>query len=123
MANEKRLIELPIADAILILKEELKQRADGYTTYLANGGKGDPAEEVNLDALAMAISALELQIPKKPIFVDTRFRNHGKNIADGCSISKCYKCPNPKCSRHIFHVFDDDINCKHCGQALDWEEA
>lgn len=30
-----------------------------YTTYLAHGGKGDPAEEVGLDALAMAISALE----------------------------------------------------------------
>jgi 5-hydroxyisourate hydrolase-like protein (transthyretin family) len=57
--TREKLSELPIDDAILILKEELKQRADGYTTYLANGGKGDPAEEVNLDALEMAISALE----------------------------------------------------------------
>lgn len=36
-----------------------RQRTDSYTTYLAHGGKGDPAEEVGLDALAMAISALE----------------------------------------------------------------
>ena len=51
--------KLPIADAILILKEEHKQRADGYATHLSYGGKGDPAEEVYLDALEMAIAALE----------------------------------------------------------------
>ena len=53
--------KLPIDDAILILKEEHKQRADGYATHLSYGGKGDPAEEVHLDALEMAIAALELQ--------------------------------------------------------------
>jgi hypothetical protein len=57
--TREKLIEFPIDDAILILKEELKQRSDGYGTHLANGGKGDPAEEVSLDALAMAIYALE----------------------------------------------------------------
>ncbi len=57
--TREKLIGLPIYDAILILKEELKQRADGYTTHLSYGGKGDPAEEANLDALEMAISALE----------------------------------------------------------------
>ena len=61
--------KLPIADAILILKEEHKQRADGYATHLSYGGKGDPAEEVYLDALEMAIAALEWQnrtLPKPP---------------------------------------------------------
>ena len=53
--------KLPIDDAILILKEEHKQRADGYATHLSYGGKGDPAEEVYLDALEMAIAALEWQ--------------------------------------------------------------
>lgn len=53
--------KLPIDDAILILKEEYKQRVDGYTTYLSYGGNGDPAEEVHIDALGMAIAALELQ--------------------------------------------------------------
>ena len=61
--------KLPIDDAILILKEEYKQRADGYATHLSYGGKGDPAEEVGLDALAMAISALE---KTKWISVDDR---------------------------------------------------
>ena len=53
--------KLPIDDAILILKEEYKQRLDSYTTYLSYGGNGDPAEEVHIDALGMAIAALELQ--------------------------------------------------------------
>ena len=61
--------KLPIDDAILILKEEHKQRADGYATHLSYGGKGDPAEEVHLDALEMAIAALEWQnrtLPQPP---------------------------------------------------------
>ena len=61
--------KLPIADAILILKEEHKQRADGYATHLSYGGNGDPAEEVYLDALEMAIAALEWQnrtLPQPP---------------------------------------------------------
>ena len=53
--------KLPIDDAILILKEEYKQRVDGYTTHLSYAGNGDPAEEVHIDALGMAIAALELQ--------------------------------------------------------------
>ena len=67
----------------------------------------------------VAIKALEKQIPKKPEFIDTRFRYHGKNIADGSSLDKCYKCPN--CSSHIFRVFDSEVYCKYCGQALDWD--
>lgn len=59
MDVREKLMELPIEDALLILREEHQQRTDGYTTYLAHGGKGDPAEEASLDALAMAISALE----------------------------------------------------------------
>jgi glycerophosphoryl diester phosphodiesterase len=59
MDAREKLVELPIEDALLILREEHRQRTDSYTTYLAHGGKGEPAEEVGLDALAMAISALE----------------------------------------------------------------
>ena len=59
MNVREKLVELSIEDAILILREEYRQRTDGYTTYLEHGGKGVPAEEVSLDALAMVISALE----------------------------------------------------------------
>ena len=64
--------KLPIDDAILILKEEYKQRVDGYTTHLSYGGNGDPAEEVHIDALGMAIAALELQ---KQTFLHRRKEN------------------------------------------------
>lgn len=53
--------KLPIDDAILILKEEYKQMVDGYATHLSYGGNGDPAEEAHIDALGIAIEALELQ--------------------------------------------------------------
>ena len=53
--------KLPIDDAILILKEEYKQMVDGYATHLSYGGNDDSAEEVHIDALGMAIAALELQ--------------------------------------------------------------
>ena len=69
MDVREKLIELPIEDALLILREEHRQRTDSYTTYLAHGGKGDPAAEVGLNALAMAISALE---KTKWISVDDR---------------------------------------------------
>ena len=59
MDVREKLGDLSIKDAILILREEHRQRTDGYITYLAHGGKSDPAEEVSLDALAMVISALE----------------------------------------------------------------
>ena len=72
------------------------------------------------DDMYNAIVALEKQIPKKPQYVDTRFRHHGRKISDGSSLDKCYKCPN--CNSHIFHVFDSEKCCKYCGQALDWSD-
>lgn len=75
---------------------------------------------ITLNKKAVA-DALRKQIPMKPIFVDTRFRNHGRRISDGCSIAECYKCPN--CASHIFHVFDSEHYCVNCGQSLDWERV
>ena len=63
---------------------------------------------------------VEKQIAKKPEFVDTRFMHNGKHISDGCQLQKCYKCPN--CNQHIFHVWDDELYCKYCGQHIDWRD-
>lgn len=68
----------------------------------------------------MIRKAIEKQIPKKPQYVDTRFRHHGRKISDGSSLDKCYKCPN--CNSHVFHVFDTEKCCQYCGQALDWSD-
>ena len=67
--------------------------------------------------------ALRKQIPEKPIFVDVRFRAHGRRVGDGSSLAECYRCPNPNCRSHIFRVFDSEHYCVHCGQALDWDAA
>ena len=69
---------------------------------------------------AAILDALDKRTPKKPTFVDTRFRNHGRSVADGVSLSKCYKCPT--CWSHIFHVWDSEKCCVYCGQVLDWSE-
>ena len=76
--------------------------------------------EEMLEVRNVAIKALDKQIPKKPQYVDTRFRHHGRRTSDGSSLDKCYKCPN--CNSHIFHVFDSEKYCKYCGQALDWSD-
>ena len=78
-----------------------------------------PCDHSDVEDMArVTIKVLEKQMAKKPTYVDTRFRNHSKNIADGVSLDKCYKCPN--CDLYIFHVFDSEVYCKYCGQLLDW---
>ena len=77
MDVREKLVELPIEDAILVLREEHRQRTDGYTTYLEHGGKGDPVEEVSLDALAMAISVLE---KTKWISVDEKLPPYNRDV-------------------------------------------
>ena len=75
---------------------------------------------ISKDCYKLIIEALDKQIPKKPRYVDKRFRHHGRKISDGSSLDECYECPN--CNSHIFHVFDSEKCCKYCGQALDWSD-
>ena len=95
MDVRKKLVELPIEDALLVLREEHRQRTDSYTTYLAHGGKGDPAEEVGLDALAMVISALE---KTKWISVKDRLPELGERVicTDGYAVFEQYRV-EPSC--------------------------
>lgn len=59
-------------------------------------------EATTANAFDSAISALEKQIPKKPIF---NFRNG------------CWYCS--MCRRAVSSV---QKYCEHCGQAIDWSE-
>lgn len=90
--------------------------------YLANKMAIQALEEVQqyrkIGTVEECREAVEKQTAKKPEFVDTRFMNNGKHISDGCQLQKCYKCPN--CNQHIFHVWDDELYCKYCGQHIDW---
>lgn len=62
------------------------------------------------EALKMAISALEKQIPKKP-------------IEDGY-YDEPAECPN--CGENVINMADNDYHfqhCHYCGQALDWSDS
>lgn len=78
------------------------------------------AEYAAIGTVEECREAVEKQTAKRPEFVDTRFMNNGKHISDGCQLQKCYKCPN--CNQHIFHVWDDELYCKYCGQHIDWSD-
>ena len=60
-------------------------------------------------ALALAIDALEKQIPKKPIAADEQHIRYSMN----------YICP--LCGKH-FSGTGIASYCYHCGQALDWND-
>lgn len=62
-------------------------------------------------ALNMAISALEKQIPKKPI---------GKEVIGVSMSGYKYKGQCPKCSLTVSQFLGN--YCHHCGQALDWSD-
>ena len=119
MDVREKLVELPIEDALLVLREEHRQRTDSYTTYLAHGGKGGPAEEVGLDALAMAISALE---KTKWISVEDRLPESGVHVLICCEMHRYggeiagkYVCDGyyAEANKIIAGGFPDECNCEY----------
>lgn len=82
---------------------------------ITSGGHIDKRR--NIEALKMAISALEKQIPKKPIEKEI------DNLWSGMS-TKTVSCPN--CKKQIVNVWSRvDYKpkfCHNCGQALDWSQ-
>jgi hypothetical protein len=69
-------------------------------------------DKEQINALYMAIEALEKQIPKKPI----------ENERDW---AVCKNCGGSISKDNIFeHIVDRDITfCEHCGQAVDWQRS
>ena len=59
------------------------------------------------EALEIAISAIEKQIPKKPKIMKV-------HEVSGYKYGKC------ECGEHIM---DDEKFCSNCGQATDWSDA
>lgn len=115
--NDLNYMSSVIEKIIIERNEKVDNAILGEIQKIANEEGIETKIILNKNAIA---DALRKQIPMKPIFVDTRFRNHGRRISDGCSLAECYKCPN--CKSHIFHVFDSEHYCIHCGQALDWRK-
>ena len=72
-------------------------------------GKKDFYDTEFENALALAIDALEKQIPKKPII---------REAEDSFGFVKYILCPN--CEKVDFG-YERHCFCKLCGQAIDWE--
>ena len=88
-------------------KESLKEiQEDGISL-----GAGD---YVGLEALKIAVLALEKQVPKKPTHEATLY--------------KCFTCPSCKNVVDEFEAIGSEKHrvlvphCRFCGQALDWNE-
>lgn len=72
------------------------------------------------ETLKIAIKAIKKQIPKKPLFYDTKFRQRGKMYGELVTIEKAYNCPN--CNSTVWGT-DKHKFCDNCGQALDWSDV
>lgn len=86
--------------------EELKDDKKLYETEICHANDGTP-DGYLLQALDMAIEALEKQIPKKPISL-------GEDIDRDVG-----QCPNCK---EIIDTYEDYKYCSDCGQAIDWRD-
>ena len=90
---------MKIKEAINAIKEN--KPTSGYT--------------ILCEALDMAVSALERQIPKKPDLEGDGYDENGELVYD------TGYCPN---CRHEFEVYYDATKyCPNCGQALDWGDS
>lgn len=93
------------------------------------------AENASIEAIGLAISALEYRIPNKPVIGDTfskKFQDAIIKTATHTQIAEgqSYKCP--VCNQNIVSLSEAKRNkkafgylckgnfCKKCGQALDW---
>ena len=75
---------------------------------------GEIHSKVLLDAVDVAIQALEKQIPKKPTPID--YEKYIDVIDNARFLRSAYWCPNCK------HVVRSGTFCKDCGQRLDWSD-
>ena len=84
---------------------------------LKDGKCSDDCPECN--ARELAISALEKQIPKKPIQANYIVRVNGvATLLDENEFTKC-----PSCTYKDIEVKHGQKYCYICGQALDWSDT
>ena len=71
-------------------------------------------EEPIVKGVAMAMQALEKQIPKKPDYEGDGYDDNGELIYD------TWICPC--CEEHYEVDYDNYKYCPNCGQALEWNK-
>ena len=97
------------------LERWLKDMHEGYQTHLEHGGKIDFEHEVNMETIAMAIEALQMQIPKSVLKTES---SYGTPYA-------CPECESDQCEVHFFTTDGSEPKekisyCWKCGKAMDW---
>lgn len=92
---------IQIKDAKMILESELKTRSSAYYDYLQAGGKGDCAEEASLDALELAMNALE----RESIYKSTLFKI-SETLVDE---SKLHITPEKACEQILEYLKQQDV--------------
>jgi hypothetical protein len=91
-------------------KEALKW-CEQFTDNLVKANVDTKRRTLGLQAMQVCKSALEKQIPKKPIKIEETYNvEMGEWVAD----YECPSCGNP---------YADDSYCSCCGQALDWSDT
>ena len=116
--------DMTIEEAIQVIKkadaysaeaiEELKKKIQDKAIALDKYGEYYSILQNCLDergACALAIQALEKQVPKKPYDVDEREGDSFYYLGFMC----------PSCNKAIIGQPYRPNYCKHCGQALDWK--
>lgn len=112
--------------------KELKEDKSLYGTEICQAGDGTPEGDLIM-ALDMGISALEKQIPKKPILkhdVSVMHINRGNQPHEWKKLEiDNWHCPICDCfvgeRVHIRDKVHDQRKkkfCDNCGQAIDWSE-
>ncbi len=94
-----------IKNAIRVLKR--------HYDYLKQTWKPYPDQNA-LDAIGIAVSLLEKQMPKKPTYDGDGYASDGTFVWDE------WICPN--CGSRYELEYDGHDYCPNCGQAIDWSE-
>lgn len=93
-----------------IEKKECKKLLDFHGNKQWNSG----ILRRKIEALDIAIEALEKQLPKKPIFQHMIGEIKGKFKCPCCNNLFTHECPT--------FPYEDMEHCSKCGQKLDWSE-
>jgi hypothetical protein len=83
--------------------------------------KYNTSAEEEREAMTMAISALEKQIPKKPKHIDKNaiFDGNWKRVCPACGRMLVERITTPE--KSYPRIYNHSPHCI-CGQAIDWEE-
>ena len=100
------------AEEAILMLDRIMYDEDNHGINWATGAK---------EAFNMAISALEKQIPKKPIHINKNkeFDGNWKKICPACGSTLIERITTPEESFPQYYNYTS--HCK-CGQSIDWEE-